>query len=293
MDFQPPWVALLSGMQTINEKLEQLASRQEQLASGQEQLASGQEQLASRQESGQMDLQTVKSGLEQLALKVDNLAESMNVDPWDMIHPQHRFTSNSSSTSGGKNFRKALETECGNTCQVTGVSDPKALKAAHIWPKSQARLLPVQTQYPVHSAKNGIMLAKAVEEAFDKRQVCFIKNPLSSQIEFCVLDSGILEQEAASGLKFAAIHGRPLNMSRHSPSYTLLSLHAGSALKKAMREQSTSDAKLDSIINATQFASPPKPLPIDSWITRSQPLEVGALIGNLVASGALTSTYFR
>ena len=76
MDFQPPWVAhLLSGMQTINEKLEQLASRQEQLASGQEQLASRQEQLA--------------SGQEQLVSKVDNLTEGMRVDPSEMIRPHH------------------------------------------------------------------------------------------------------------------------------------------------------------------------------------------------------------
>ena len=278
MDFQPPWVALLSGMQTINEKLEQLASRQEQLASGQEQLASRQEQLA--------------SGQEQLVSKVDNLTEGMRVDPWEMIRPHHRF-SNSSSTSSCNTFRQALQSECGITCQVTGVNDSALLKAAHIWPKSQAHLLQGRSQHPVHSFKNGIMLTKAVEEAFDKRQVCFIKNPLKSEIELFVLDNGILEEYAAPGMKFSAIHGRSLNVSRHCPSYTLLSLHAESALRKATREKSIPDEKLQFMIDATQFASPPKPLPIDSWITRSQPLEVGALIGNLVASGALTSTYFR
>ena len=74
----------------------------------------------------------------------------------------------------------------GPYCMITGMSTE--LKTAHIWPASQ-RTHPSLvklglTEMDVDSARNGLLLLAGIEEAFDRKDICFLYNFLNESESF-------------------------------------------------------------------------------------------------------------
>ncbi len=64
---------------------------------------------------------------------------------------------------------------------LTVKDDAAVLTAAHIWPTRQAQSPFLKafrlTEEDVDSPRNGLLLLSAIEQAFDRKQLCFIHNP--------------------------------------------------------------------------------------------------------------------
>lgn len=94
-------------------------------------------------------------------------------------------------------FYKLRTSESKAKCMILnreyGISD---LKLAHIWPhRMLGRHLDKfgLSEEDVNNERNTMLLAPAIEEAFDKRRICFIYNPIAAKIQLKVLDPELLK----------------------------------------------------------------------------------------------------
>jgi hypothetical protein len=118
--------------------------------------------------------------------------------------------------------------------------DGEEVKAAHIWPHSKGgeALLEFGLEpTDLHDARNGLLLCNAIEEAFDRKRVCFQYNGLDRTLRFLVLDPTLLEKVADGGkgsTTFGNLHGRLLQFPEDRPPFRrLLYAHAHFAMISA------------------------------------------------------------
>lgn len=60
-------------------------------------------------------------------------------------------------------------------CMVTGVYGKGRLTAVHIWPKGQTEISPLPENFE-DNYRNGLILMRPIEHAFDRKQLCFLYN---------------------------------------------------------------------------------------------------------------------
>mmetsp|Transcript_122662 Transcript_122662/g.392105 ORF Transcript_122662/g.392105 Transcript_122662/m.392105 type:complete len:376 (+) Transcript_122662:36-1163(+) len=119
-------------------------------------------------------------------------------------------------------------------CQVLREPLPSdQVSAAHIWPWSTRgeglHEFGLQEK-DVNHERNGLLLAKSIEEAFDRKQLCFVYNFLNGKFIVSVLDDSIKETKVceSSSKKFKDLHEKELwtNEGESIPFRRLLSWHA-------------------------------------------------------------------
>eukprot|EP00961_Rhodomonas_salina_P204597 2761075-Rhodomonas_salina.1 len=167
-------------------------------------------------------------------------------DPWEGL---------SSTSSASPDFRARLSAFYGSTnCLLTSRDGT----AAHIWPRSRGFSMP--TGLGVDHPKNGMFLLKAIESAFDKRQVCFLCDPFRRSITFKVLDPNLKGQSVGSTAQvFQDLEGKPKCFKDDKrPSFDLLSRHAQSAIRFAMRQNTISKQDGAKLLETVAVSSPPR-----------------------------------
>mmetsp|Transcript_7362 Transcript_7362/g.11308 ORF Transcript_7362/g.11308 Transcript_7362/m.11308 type:complete len:251 (+) Transcript_7362:152-904(+) len=167
-------------------------------------------------------------------------------DPWEGL---------SSTSSTSPDFRARLSAFYGSTnCLLTSRDGT----AAHIWPRSRGFSMP--TGLGVDHPKNGMFLLRAIELAFDKRQVCFLCDPFRRSITFKVLDPNLKGQSVGSTAQvFQDLEGKPKCFKDDKrPSFDLLSRHAKSAIRFAMRQNTISEQDGAKLLETVVVSSPPR-----------------------------------
>jgi len=139
--------------------------------------------------------------------------------------------------------------------------------ASHIWmTKTRGKGLPKfgLSVTDLNNARNGILILKDIEDAFDKKQVCILYQPFGEVATrvflIKVLDPGIMGNTITGTSKtFADIHMTKLHMPNNKfPYRRLLSFHARCSYKRAMDMQwiQTSDV-FDEYFHLSETASNP------------------------------------
>jgi hypothetical protein len=170
-------------------------------------------------------------------------AEEVLLDPWRDIL--------SNSSRERTRFRKSvLEYYCGDEkavpcCMVSGLTGQgeKGITAAHIWPiVSRGRGLDRfgLTRQDVHDARNGLLLLRTVEKAFDAKRAGFFCGAKSEPV-FVVLDPTLMNETVKDSLKFRDLMNKRLKLpdyaqsESHYPRRRLLAWHFSRVLREAHR----------------------------------------------------------
>ena len=163
------------------------------------------------------------------------------MDPWNEI------LSNSSRMR--ERFRKSvLKYYCGDekavpSCMLSGVEaqGEKGVTAAHIWPiVSRGRGLHRfgLDQHDLHDARNGLLLIRTVEKAFDAKRAGFFCGAQSEPV-FKVLDPALLNETVRDSIRFSHLVDKGLKLpefaqlNHHHPRRRLLAWHFSRVLRKA------------------------------------------------------------
>jgi predicted restriction endonuclease len=140
------------------------------------------------------------------------------------------------------------------------------LKAAHIWPhKTGGRDLDQfgLTPADVHKARNGLLLCNAIEEAFDRKRVCFQYNGLDKTFRFWVLDPALLDETVGDkewATTFRDLHERQLLFPEDRPPFRrLLYWHAHCSMRWAKRNKWSTEGS--EVLVDLQMLSPGARLP--------------------------------
>lgn len=120
--------------------------------------------------------------------------------------------------------------------------DRKEVKAAHLWPKKLAdtmnSLVGLRGNL-VNNVRNGLLLCKSIEAAYDRGQVCFIYNPFSQTFQFRILDASLRRKRVAPGSTktFQQLDGKALWLpSGKYPYRRVLASHAQESIWHAKEE---------------------------------------------------------
>lgn len=119
-------------------------------------------------------------------------------------------------------------------CMVTGQwGNGEQVVGAHIIPRSvntvEVNRVLGYTSDDINHARNGLLLAKGIEEAFDRMQISFIKtNPLHDKLYMKIWDESVLDNPIWKGSKLTIrnFQNNPLSLGRHNPFKRGLSYHA-------------------------------------------------------------------
>jgi hypothetical protein len=116
------------------------------------------------------------------------------------------------------------------------------LTAAHIWPyKTSGRDLDAFGLCPsdVQHARNGLLLCNAIEQAFDRKRVCFQYNGLDKTFRFWVLDPALLMEKVdgkEGSTTFKDLHERQLLFPEDRPPFRrLLYWHSHCSIRWAKK----------------------------------------------------------
>ena len=120
------------------------------------------------------------------------------------------------------------------------------VRAAHIWKFcTQGRGLEAfgLEETDLGSPRNGLLVAEAIEQAFDVKRLCLLWDPLGRRIVLHVLDPTLkTEAVVPGGERFADIHGRPLLApTARYPFRRVLAFHARASFNRALRAKWISD----------------------------------------------------
>ena len=155
-------------------------------------------------------------------------------------------------------------------CMVSGVklSGEKGVSGAHIWPaNSHGRGLSKfgLSTASVHDARNGLLLLKVIEEAFDMCRVA-IEVTADDAFVFRVMDPA-LESSTVHGLTtFGQLNGRALAFpGQQRPFRRLLMWHLSFAVDKALQSGWRSEAELE------RFACLGPTGKVHAWLERLSP----------------------
>jgi len=128
------------------------------------------------------------------------------------------------------------------TCMLTGVSGSNKVKAAHIFPKSKLNRASELFEFKkdeIQSPRNGLLLARRIERAFDKRFLTFVYHPFNHKYYCCVVNPYLASVPIALGASatFATLDGMELKIPSNKPYHRLLRHHSLSSLTKALNRQ--------------------------------------------------------
>ena len=194
--------------------------------------------------------------------------EHSTLAPWAELAP--------SSSRHRKEFRSKVvclhygSCEQPAACMVSGVtlSGEKGVSGAHIWPAiSHGRGLSKfgLSTASVHDARNGLLLLKVIEEAFDMCRVA-IEVTVDDAFVFRVMDPA-LESSTVYGLTtFGQLNGRALAFpGQQRPFRRLLMWHLSFAVDKALQSGWRSEAELE------RFACLGPTGKVHAWLERLSP----------------------
>lgn len=120
-------------------------------------------------------------------------------------------------------------------CQVLGVPIPSAtVIGAHIWKfetKGRGLLEFGIPEGEIDNVRNGLLLCKNLEDAFDHMQVCFVYDLIQKVFFLHVSDNKLMNQCVYEAVTFQQIDNQPLR-GLHLPYRRLLSWHAYVTLEK-------------------------------------------------------------
>ena len=166
------------------------------------------------------------------------------MDPWKDIA--------SDSSRERTNFRKSVlvyyygDETAVPSCMLSGLmaDGEKGVTAAHIWPfVSRGRGLGRfgLHQHDVHDSRNGLLLIRTVEKAFDANRAGFFCSALSKPV-FKVLDPALMNETVKDNVKFSHLVNKELKLPDHADSHghhprrRLLAWHFSRVLLQAHRE---------------------------------------------------------
>jgi HNH endonuclease len=196
----------------------------------------------------------------------------MPYDPWEQLSCQ---TTASKKCKLRDNLKVLYHMVA---CVVSGVVDNDSddanpnqrVVAAHLWPKSQATrfeswkaTISSSTCAGIDDASNGLFLLKEIEEAYDKKRVCFVCNPFDISMEFKVLDKNLLLQKPAGcsqtyeELSQSIIRSPTINNIMR-PSFHILSRHAFHAVDHASLRTWVTPQQKTELHNLIKVSSPQK-----------------------------------
>ena len=122
------------------------------------------------------------------------------------------------------------------------------VRAAHIWKFcTQGRGLEAfgLEETDLGNPRNGLLVAEAIEQAFDVKRLCLLWDPLGRRIVLHVLDPALKTEfvvAAAGGERFSDIQGKPLlTPEGHYPFRRVLAFHARASFHRALRAKWITD----------------------------------------------------
>ena len=120
------------------------------------------------------------------------------------------------------------------------------VRAAHIWKFcTQGRGLEAfgLEETDLSSPRNGLLVADAIEQAFDIKRLCFLWNPFTKRLVVHLLDPLLKAQMVVPSEElFADIHGKPLlTPESRYPFRRLLAFHARASFNRALRAKWITD----------------------------------------------------
>jgi len=209
--------------------------------------------------------------------------EATSLDPWEDLP--------SDSSRLRKDFRNRVilfynaDDNAAAQCMVTGsrATGHKGVIAAHIWPSATKGVGLARfglAPQDIHSPRNGMLLLKSIESAFDQKRVAFAYNSVRRTFDFAVLDRSLDLHPidatsdavgAPSMTTFKHFHGKPLQLPPASSEYgafpfrRLLAWHFVHALDKAVRLKSRDEEELAKYYPVVAEHN------VRSWLTGTSP----------------------
>jgi len=121
-------------------------------------------------------------------------------------------------------------------CQILNIPIPSEhVIGAHIW-KFETKGEGLKTfgipEKDINSVRNGLLLCKKVEEAFDCMRVCFVYDFLNKKFFLHVSDATLMNELVYDDVTFEQIDNQPLRVGSGMPFRRLLSWHAYLTLEK-------------------------------------------------------------
>jgi len=230
-----------NGVENLGEKSKILAGIQDLKAPAQDEVLKFLKTEAAKKQARQKQkdkLEARQRGLVDALAKHANKKAKVDIDCWE----RDSFM----SLVRDPNFKRAIVEYYGRgapngklMCQVLNRDYPSAdVIASHIW-KSETRGEGLEhfglQKTDIHNNRNGLLLCKGIEEAFDRKQVCFIYDFLHNKLMFFVADQTLLDRYVfpSKTVKFSDVDGLPLMCGPDSMPYRrLLSWHAYLTLEK-------------------------------------------------------------
>ena len=126
-------------------------------------------------------------------------------------------------------------------CMVLDVDvSPDSIIAAHIWPASTngrgLRRFNLDATC-LNEGRNGLLLHRAIEKAFERKQICFVFNQMNQDFKVKILCPRIKNKEIMEKFRFASIEAKPLKLPNSVwPYQRLLNWHAKRAFEYAHNE---------------------------------------------------------
>ena len=210
--------------------------------------------------------------LASLRLEVKTLKDEFNISEYDIWTEQGRSDTEQATFKDGmiKYYKRKSRFPFTNQlkCMVTGEWHGRGdVIAAHIWmSKTRGKGLPKfgLSITDLTSPRNGFLVLKDIEEAFDRKQLCFLYRPLTNQGKFTVkiLDPSVRNlaiRKSTKSLTFGQIDGVELqHPSQKFPFRRLLGFHARCSYANA-REKGwiSADSVFDEYFDISETASAP------------------------------------
>eukprot|EP01118_Nematostelium_gracile_P005721 TRINITY_DN1817_c0_g2_i1.p1 TRINITY_DN1817_c0_g2~~TRINITY_DN1817_c0_g2_i1.p1 ORF type:complete len:440 (-),score=67.70 TRINITY_DN1817_c0_g2_i1:13-1332(-) len=162
-----------------------------------------------------------------------------------------RHRENFSKSSVQKNFRKKVihfyQRRFGKTkrCMVTNQScNSQNSRAAHLWPVEHASRIGEILEMSiadVGNPRNGILVLKTIEEAFDRGRCTFIYHPLQKQLLFKIIDPDLRNDKIFGNTSFSEFNEKPL----HHPANRMPFLRVLSYLSREYFNAAIADSWID------------------------------------------------
>jgi hypothetical protein len=193
--------------------------------------------------------------LTELKAQITNLSSLVMgkpADPWTAISNHSSVSSNTQRQQVA--FREAIRLYYNQPvnqparCLITGLSSSNIdIIASHIWPKTAKAAAPYHfnlNDSDRWNARNGLLLAKPLEAAFDQQRITFEYDPFRQLIVVCVVDASLLTQLINGQLTFNDIDRKEISLPRW-PYRRLLNYHAECTWNKSKTQRRASKPSID------------------------------------------------
>ena len=174
-------------------------------------------------------------------------------------------------------------------CMLTQQLFPRSeVRAAHLFPKRCADIFHTTlglSADKINHVRNGLLLCRSIEDAYDRQRVCFIYNPLDAKFYFRVLDPQLRERPAEPSQKtFGELDRQALWLPDGKfPFRRVLALHAREALFHAKTEYGYSpDAEDEEAIDTALNLSDRLSRDADQREGDEKGADDSAVLGNIV-----------